>query len=414
VLRSLLTGRVPARPGPRRARPRALPRAFAAATATVLAALVTGAPSAAAARAGADIREEQRWVFDALNVERAWRLGKGAGVTVALLDTRVRTSVKELKGKVTEGPDLSGFFYGDLRSPVGEHGTRMASLIAGSGKDGALSGVAPEARILSIPIAVELGETTMLPGGPADAEFARAVRYAVSHDAAVIVVPNGRYGAQRIAGEAVAYALARGVPVVASVGDDGASEPSKENGTSYWRFPAGYSGVIGVAAVDRDGRPAEFSSDNLSVLVAAPGVDVPVASSRGGRTTVSSTDAAAALVGGVVALIKARHPGLRPELVAQALTSSTRNRPEAGYDDRVGFGTVDAAAALERAAQLAGHRVSLPVDESLRFGGGTAAPEPEPPGPDPFRMWAYGLGVAFGLAAFAGGVLILVRRSERG
>lgn len=392
-----------------------LRRALAALTATTLAALVAGVPSAAAdARGRADIRKEQRWVFDALNIERAWRSGKGAGVTVALLDTRVQASVKELKGKITEGPDLSGFFYGDLPSPVGEHGTQMASLIAGSGRDGALSGVAPDAHILSIPIAVERGDTSMLPGSAADAEFARAIRHAVSHNAAVIVVPSGRYGAQRIGAEAVAYALARGVPVVASVGDDGASEPSKENGTSYWRFPAGYSGVIGVAAVDRDGKPAEFSSDNLSVLVAAPGVDVPAASSRGGRTTVSSTDAAAALVGGVVALIKARHPTLRPELVAQALASSTRHRPEAGYDDRVGFGVVDAAAALERAAQLAGHRAGLPVEEGHRFGGGSAAPEPSRPGPDPFRMWAYGIGVAFGLAAFAGGVLVLVRRSERG
>ena len=35
---------------------------------------------------------------------------------------------EELKGRLTEGPDLSGFFYGDLESPVGEHGTRMASI----------------------------------------------------------------------------------------------------------------------------------------------------------------------------------------------------------------------------------------------------------------------------------------------
>lgn len=392
---------------PGRPRSRALPKALAGLAAAALAVL---SPATAAA---ADIRKEQRWVFDALNVEPVWSATKGAGVTVALLDTRVRSSLKELKGRVTEGPDLSGFFYGDLRSPVGGHGTRMASLIAGSGRDGGLAGIAPEAHILSIPIAVELGDTTILPGGGADAELARAVRFAVSRDAAVIVVPGGRYGAQRIGSDAIAYALERGVPVVAAVGDDGASEPSRRNGTSYWRFPAGYSGVIGVGAVDRDGRPAEFSSDNLSVLVSAPGVKVPVAEPDGGYGTVSSTDAAAALVGGVVALIRARHPDLRPELISQALTSTARSRPEAGYDDRVGFGVVDAQAALRRAAALAGHRASVPVEEGYRFGDRPAAEGPARPGPDPFRMWAHGAGVVLGLAAFAGGVIILMRRAER-
>jgi len=390
---------------------RALAKALAAVTATALALLSPAAAAADAAEAG--IRKEQRWVFDALNIERAWESGKGAGVTVALLDSRVRPSLKELKGRVVEGPDLSGFFYGDLESPVGEHGTQMASLIAGSGRDGALSGVAPEARILSIPVAVDLDGNMILPGGGADAELARAIRYAVNNGAAVIVVPGGRYGAQRVASDAVAYALARGVPVVAAVGDDGDTEAAREQGTSYWRFPAGYSGVIGVGAVDREGKPASFTSDNMSVLVSAPGVDVPVAKAEGGYGKVTSTDAAAALVGGVVALIRARYPNLRPELISQALTSSTRGRPEAGYDERLGFGVVDARAALDRAAELGGHRVSMPVEDGYRFGDQPLSEGPARPGPDPFRMWAYGIGVVLGLAAFAGGVIILLRRSER-
>jgi hypothetical protein len=372
-------------------------------------------PSAApAAGATADVRKDQRWVFDALNVEKAWAAGKGAGVTVALLDTRVQTSLKEIKGRVVDGPDLSGFFYGDLDSPVGEHGTRMASIIVGSGRNGALSGVAPEARLLSIPIMVELTGNMIPPGlGGPDSSIARAIRYAVNHGAHVIVIPNARYGAQRLDSDSVAYALARGVPIVAPVGDDGLSEYARANGTSYWQFPAGYTGVIGVGAVDKTGKAAEFSSDNLSVLVTAPGVDVPAANPGGGYGKVSSTDAAAALVGGVVALIKARHPAIRPELISRALTSTAKGRPGPGYDDKAGFGTVDAAAALDRAATLAAYREGVPVDGEYRFGGGPPEQGPTRPGPDPFRMWAYGVGVGVGLLAFAGGLAVLMRRSER-
>jgi subtilisin family serine protease len=371
--------------------------------------------SAAPAQAD-DVRKRQQWVLDALNVERAWQVTKGAGVTVALLDTRVRGDLKELKGRVTEGPDMTGAFYGDLTTPMGVHGTQMASLIAGSGRGGALAGIASEARILSVPVAVELSEGLIPPreGATPDSPVARAIRYAVNKGAKVIGVPSGTFGAQRLDHDAIAYALDRGVVVVAPAGDGGQTASSQANGTSYWQFPAGYSGVIGVGAVDRKGAHAAFSSDNLSVLVSAPGVDVPVAGSGGGYGKLTSTDAAAALVTGVVALIKAKYPAMSPEQVSRALTATARGRPKQGYDDKVGFGVVDAQAALAKAAVLSGYRQDLPVPKGLRFGKQPASEGPSRPGPDPLRLWLYGVGVVLGLIAFSGGVVVLTRRSERG
>jgi cobalamin biosynthesis Mg chelatase CobN len=58
-------------------------------------------------------------------------------------------------------------------------------------------------------------------------------------------------------------------------------------------------------------------------------------------------------VAGVAALIKSKYPGLAPELVASALTSTTTDRPSGGYDSQVGFGVVNAAAALAKAGQFA-------------------------------------------------------------
>jgi hypothetical protein len=363
-----------------------------------------------------DVRKQQQWVLDALHAEQAWRVTKGAGVTVAVLDTRVRSDLKELKGRVTQGPDMTGAYYGDLTTPMGVHGTQMASLIAGSGRGGALAGIASEARILSLPVNVEMSEGLIPPtGGPlVDSPVARAIRYAVNKGAKVIGVPKGRYGADRLDHDAVAYALARGVVVVAPVGDGGAAASSQANGTSYWQFPAGYSGVIGVGAVDRTGAPAKFSSDNLSVLVSAPGVDVPAPGPTGGYGKLTSTDAAAALVTGVVALIKAKYPTMSPELVSRALTSTARSRPEPGYDDKVGFGVVDAEAALAKAAVLAGYQRNVPVDKSRHFGNEPSSEGPSRPGPDPVRLWVYGIGIVLGLVAFGGGVVVLTRRTERG
>jgi subtilisin family serine protease len=119
---------------------------------------------------------------------------------------------------------------------------------------------------------------------------------------------------------------------------------------------------------------AGFSSDNLSVRVAAPGVSVPAEGRDGQYWWVSGTSPACALVAGVAALIRSRYPDLAPDLVASALTSTTTNRPAGGYDSQVGFGIVDAAAALVKAGQLAGNPPApAGISAAARFGGGPPA-----------------------------------------
>ena len=120
-------------------------------------------PASAAVRPGSgefagsatadSIRDNQQWVLDMLNVEAAWPVTQGAGVTVAVIDSGVNPDVSDLTGSVTTGPDYTGVTTSPSSPDWGVHGTWMASLIAGHGHDGGVSGVigiAPEARILSI------------------------------------------------------------------------------------------------------------------------------------------------------------------------------------------------------------------------------------------------------------------------
>ncbi|GAA3129778.1 type VII secretion-associated serine protease mycosin [Planomonospora alba] len=385
-------------------------RARSAPVAGLLAVLVAFCAAPAGA---ADVREDQRWVLEALNVEEAWKTTKGAGVTVALVDSAVDAEVAELRGRVTAGPALGSDRF--VRDSTGRrHGTAMASLIAGAGRGGGgLLGTAPEARILSLPLALDedLPVTTdddLRTGS--DSPLARAIRYATDNGADVVSMSLGAYGPHRGEREAVSYALDRGVVLVAAVGNDGDDTYAAREDTSFWSFPAGYPGVIGVGAVDRSGRPAPFSSDNLSVMVAAPGVDVPVALPGGGYEPSDGTSSAAALVAGVAALIKAEHPQATPDVVARALTS-TAGSVSAGYDEHVGFGVVDAGRALARAGELTAAARPAPVADDHRFGGGEPAGEPARPGADPLRLWLYGAGLAGGVFAFAGAVVVLSRRT---
>ena len=62
-----------------------------------------------ASLAAADgIRDNQQWVLSMLNVEAAWSVTRGSGVTVAVIDSGVNPNVSDLYGSVTTGPDYTG------------------------------------------------------------------------------------------------------------------------------------------------------------------------------------------------------------------------------------------------------------------------------------------------------------------
>ena len=351
-----------------------------------------------ASSAAADgIRDNQQWVLSMLNVEAAWSVTRGSGVTVAVIDSGVIPNVSDLYGSVTTGPDYTGVTTSPASKDWGVHGTWMASLIAGHGHDGGLSGVigvAPEARILSVRVIPDradphYGKYEREPETVIQQSLADGIAYAVTHGAQVISMSIGYSAPSGTVREALQKAYDRGVVVIASAGNSGGPAGSDRGGEAPESFPANYPGVISVGAVDSSGAVAGFSSDNLSVQVAAPGVSVPAQGRDGQYWWVSGTSPACALVAGVAALIKSKYPGLAPDLVASALTSTTTDRPAGGYDSQVGFGIVDAAAALARAGELAGARTAeAGLKATTRYRGVLPQAPVRPRGPGQLVLFA--------------------------
>jgi subtilisin family serine protease len=345
------------------------------------------------------IRDSQQWVLSMLNVASAWQVTQGAGVTVAVLDSGVDDHVSDLTGQVTTGPDFTGVSTRPDNANWGVHGTWMASLIAGHGHGGGSDGVigiAPRAHVLSVRVIPDRQDPEYSayehePETSIQNSLAAGINYAVHSGAQVISMSIGYSSPSTVVREALLNAFLHGVVVVASAGNSGTYRDS----SAPESFPADYPGVISVGAVNESGNVAGFSSDNLSVQVAAPGVNVPAQGRDGQYWYVSGTSPACALVAGVAALIKSRYPDLPPDLVARAMTSTTTGHPPGGYDSQVGFGIVDAAAALAKAGQLAGTSLSGTspagtspagsqrgtvggTSASTFFGGGPAAIAPEP------------------------------------
>jgi subtilisin family serine protease len=380
-----------------------------------------------ATAASADsVRDGQQWVLDMMNVPAAWQLTRGGGVVVAVIDSGVNPDVSDLAGSVTSGPDYTGLGTRPSNPQWGVHGTWMASLIAGHGHGpggySGIIGVAPRSAVLSIRVIPDRTdphysryEHEQEPD--IQDSLAQGIDYAVQHGAEVISMSIGYSAPNGAVRQALQKAFSRGAVVVASAGNSGAPSGTSDADLAPVSFPADYPGVISVGAVDEAGAVAGFSSDNLSVQVAAPGVSVPAQGRDGQYWLVSGTSPACALVAGVAALIKSKYPDLAPDLVTSALTSTTTHRPPGGYDSQVGFGIVDAAAALAKARKLAGHPPApAGLSAAARFGGGQAAVPAapvRPRGSGRLVLFALLALASLGLVGGAGTRLAFLRGSPR-
>ncbi|MFI2303707.1 type VII secretion-associated serine protease mycosin [Actinacidiphila glaucinigra] len=304
--------------------------------------------------AHADAVRDADWALDALHAQEAWQRTKGRGVTVAVLDTGVDGTHPDLSGQVLEGKDMVGF--GARRGDIAwaRHGTGMAGIIAGhghgpGGSDGVL-GIAPEARILPVRVILEDKDPQRKKARTTrGSALADGIRWAADHGADVINLSLGDDSRtahpEAQEDDAVQYALRKGVVVVASAGNGG----EQGNRASY---PAAYPGVIAVAAVDRYGSRAAFSTRRWYATVAAPGVDVVIADPNRRYYEGWGTSTASAYVSGAAALVRSAYPRLSPAQVKRLLEETARSSPAGGRDDAVGHGLVDPAAALKAAAKV--------------------------------------------------------------
>lgn len=251
----------------------------------------------------------------------------GGGVLIAVLDGGA-------EGDATFGTRLSYLDIGYGRLPQGSHGTSVAALAAGSAA-GAL-GVAPGADVLSIRVTTTDGTSDAF-------AVARGIFAAVDAGAKVINVSLGGYATSSVLGEAVEYALAAGVAVVAAAGNDQAA-------ALMW--PAAYPGVVSVGAVDAAGRQAMFSNSGEGLRLTAPGFAVRTAGAGGERIVFSGTSASAPVVAGAVAVLMSRTPGLGALEAAEILATYSNDGGAPGPAADYGRGSLNLGWALDRANDL--------------------------------------------------------------
>ena len=299
--------------------------------------VIAVAPLGAAPAAHADsIRDTEYWLDD-YGFSDAWDTTRGEGATVAVIDTGIDGSVPELRGAVVDGTDVSGIGAPDGQLPVGEsseHGTMVASLIAGRGTGfgAGVIGVAPEASLLSISVA--LGEGSV----GSDEQIAQAVRWAVDHGADVINMSLTRNSLDwpESWDDAFSYAFDNDVVVVAAAGNRG-------SGTTEVGAPATIPGVVAVAGVDKAGDASfDASSQGITIAVAAPSEQLVGIVPGGGYVLWDGTSGAAPIVSGLAALVKAAHPELDAVNVINRIIATATPKGEPVPGPIYGYGLIEA------------------------------------------------------------------------
>lgn len=260
---------------------------------------------------------------------------RGDGVIIAVIDSHIDASIPELQGADIVDKTLCEVTN---EAESDDHATEVAQILVAPD-----FGVAPGATIYNYAYADDWGDVDSdCALGSNSAALARKpslIEQALNDGVNIIVITSSYNEADEESLRwAVSRAVAAGVPVVVSMGNDGEYNASDTMGP--------FAGVIGSAALATDGTYADYSNWGDGVSIAAVGEFYAREASTNQLKTVEGTSFATPLIAGVLALAWDGFGSDVPsEQILQALAATARGSG-GRWNDRTGFGEIDPVAFL--------------------------------------------------------------------
>jgi subtilisin family serine protease len=331
-----------------------------------------------------------------VNIEKAWQLTKGKGITIAIIDDGVDVAHPEFAGRIVHPFDATDNLPGNAlpKNKDDNHGTACAGMACAAGLTNGASGTAPEAFLMPIRLRSGLGtmneanafawaadngaDVISCSWGPTDGEWWNPAD--PTHTKETMLPDSTRL--------AMEYAIkkgrnGKGCVILFAAG----------NGNEDIRYD-GYSSnpaVLTVAACNDTNRRSVYSDYGDNIWVSFPSGDYawkalqhPAPISMGLRTTdrqkaegynpdnyvnsFGGTSGACPGVAGVVGLMLAVNPDLTPAQVKDVVRRSCIRIDEAngeydanGHSVYYGYGRIDAGLAVSNAAAAAKPKPSQPA-----------------------------------------------------
>ena len=258
---------------------------------------------------------------------------------VCIIDSGIDRAHEDLVGNSANMTGQYDSGTGNWYTDQNSHGTHVAGTIAAVNNSGVgVVGVNSNRR-LKLHIVKVFGAS----GWAYSSTLSSAANQCAAAGANVISMSLGGSGSSTTESNTFASLASRGILSIAAAGNAGNTAIS---------YPAGYSAVMMVGAVDEYKQWASFSQYNSKMEIAGPGVSVlstvPLAVNGTKYAYFNGTSMATPHVAGVAALVWSYYPTCTGSQIRTSLTKSALDLGPVGRDTKFGFGLVQARRAYDR------------------------------------------------------------------
>jgi subtilisin family serine protease len=271
------------------------------------------------------------WGLRQSNVPETWKITQGEGVEVLVIDTGFPTHV-DIGDNAIEG---ANFIPGEPLEDENGHQSHCVGIICAKNNEIGMVGVAPKSKAICVKALAKSGGGNY--GG-----LSKALDYAIETKPDIVSMSLGGSAPSAMLESRIKKLYEMNIPVVCAAGNTG-------QGGVNW--PAAYDETIAVAAHDKNGRVASFSSRGDRVEWAAPGVNIYSTYLNNGYASLNGTSMACPFVAGVIALMLAKHKRQEKETgkndcktveqIREHLLKYTMDKGKIGKDNAWGYGVID-------------------------------------------------------------------------
>ena len=288
-----------------------------------------------------DITKEPGYVnqgyLQYIGLEDVHKKTKGAGVTVAIIDSGINYRHEEFSGIVSDRSynastqqSVKNYGFSIINDTVG-HGTNIAGVIAAQHNGRGIGGIAPDVELMVIKV------NTTATGYMEVVDVAYGLEYILRQgNVDVVNLSLGMTDSLDAFNEFFELMEDAGIVCVAAAGNDGVSTLT---------YPACLPTVIGVGALAHDyWELAAYSNRGSNVDIVAPGtIYTSGINAQDDYGINSGTSFAAPSVTAAVALYKSLHPNATPTDIREELFAYSKDLGDAGHDALYGYGALNIA-----------------------------------------------------------------------